>query len=345
MNLRYILERRHRLKGKKLGQLINTSLNMLENRFRNLRIFSKPMTVQIEPTNRCNLLCKHCFRFDSASKREIGDMKYDNFKKIINQFNNVFDVSLIGLGESFLNKDLHKMIDLLGKKKIDVSLTTNGTILDSQILDAINRVKRVQIQFSLDAAHSKTYKKIRGVNYFDKVVNNIQRFMELKDPAVSVSMGLVVMKDNMNELDDFIMLAKNLGITRIHFGDLSGSWLGENRDELLIDRIDILKKNISKAYRLADKNRIDLKYNRYFYMWKDQAVLTKCWFLWQFPYITWDGYLTSCCNLPNPEIHNFGNVLEKPFRQFWNNEEYGNFRKLLKEGHPPKLCRTCHLAR
>jgi MoaA/NifB/PqqE/SkfB family radical SAM enzyme len=271
-------------------------------------------------------------------------MNYDSFRKIINQFRNVFDVSLIGLGESLLNKDLHKMIELLGRKKIDVSLTTNGTIFDEKILHAINRVKKVQIQFSLDAAHKKTYQTIRGADYFDKVIDNIKRFMQLKAPEVFVSLGVVVMKDNQDELDDFIILANKLGIRRIHFGDLSGSWLGDNRDELIIDDLGSLRTNITNAYRLAKKYGIDLKYNRYFYLWGGEAVLTRCWFLWQFPYITWDGYLTSCCNLPNPEIHNFGNLLERPFRHLWNNKKYRNFRKLLKEGHPHKLCRPCHLA-
>ncbi|MDY7033018.1 MAG: radical SAM protein, partial [Thermodesulfobacteriota bacterium] len=290
------------------------------------------------------LSCKQCFRHDPASKRVIGDMSYDTFFKIIQQLKNVFDVSLIGLGESFLNKDLYKMIDLLGKKKIDVSLTTNGTVFDNQILDAINRVKKVQIQFSLDAANQNTYKHVRGVDCFETVINNIQKFMEMKDINVIVSLGLVVMRDNVNELTDFIMLAKRLGIRRVHFGDLNGSWLGNNRDELLIDTKENLERNIKNVYQLANENGIDLKYNRYSYIWKDQANLTKCWFLWEFPYITWDGYLCSCCNLPNPETHNFGNVLKIPFSQLWNSMAYRNFRKLLKEGCPHKLCQTCHLA-
>jgi MoaA/NifB/PqqE/SkfB family radical SAM enzyme len=344
MNLKYILERKYRLKGKRWGQIINTSINMFENKLRRPKVFSEPMTLQIEPTNRCNLLCKHCFRFDKASKRETGDMTYEDFKKIINQFKYLFDVSLIGLGESFLNRDLPKMIDLLGRRRIDISLTTNGTVLDNQILDAINRAKKVQIQFSLDAAKPSTYEKIRGIDCFDKIVSNIEKFMRLKQPEVLVSMGLVVMKDNLDELGDFILLAKELGIERIHFGDLSGSWLGNNRDELLIQQRDKLERNIAHTFDLAKKNNIDLRYNRYFYVWNNKDFLTKCWFLWQFPYITWDGYLTSCCNLPNPVIHNFGNVLKTPFRRLWNNEGYCNFRKLLKEGKPPKLCISCQHA-
>lgn len=346
MNLaKYVWDRRHRLKGKDPAKILNASLNLLEKTLRNSRVFSMPMTLQIEPTNRCNLMCKQCFRYDHVSKRKLGDMTFENFKAIIDQFTNVFDVSLIGLGESFLNKDLSLMIGLLGERKIDVSLTTNGTLLSDQILDTINLIpSKVQIQFSLDAASGDTYKRIRGVDCHNTVIRNIKKFMDLKHPGVDVSIGLVVMQDNMNELTDFIRLASKLNIPRVHFGDLSGVWLGDNQDELIIQKKSALRENVEEARRVADQLSIDLRYNQYEYIWDDQASLTRCWFLWQYPYITWDGYITSCCNLPNPKINNFGNIIEKPFKESWNSESYRNFRELLKRGNPHKLCRSCHLA-
>jgi radical SAM protein with 4Fe4S-binding SPASM domain len=299
------------------------------------------MVVQVEPTNKCNLSCNHCFRYDPASKRKLGDMKLNDFERIIGQFNKVFGVSLIGLGESFLNKDISRMIDLLGQKKIEVYLTTNGTIMNDEIISAINRAKDVRIQFSLDAADKQTFKRIRGRDFFDKIIKNIEYFMKEKNSSVFVSLGLVVMKDNLNELNEFIVLAKQLGIRTIHLGDLSGSWLGDNRDELLINNINVLKDTINKAYQVAEQNKIDLKYNQYFYIWKDSSIKTICTFLWQCPYITWDGYVTPCCNLPIPETLNFGNVLEQSFNEIWNSDKYVNFRKLLKRGNPPQLCKTC----
>jgi MoaA/NifB/PqqE/SkfB family radical SAM enzyme len=304
-----------------------------------------PMTLQIEPTNRCNLLCKQCFRNDKGSKRTLGDMTFENFKAIINQFSNVFDVSLIGLGESFLNKDLPLMIDFLGEHEIDVSLTTNGTVLSDRILDSINQTPtKVQIQFSLDGVNSDTYKRIRGVDCHEKVIRNIKKFMASKQSGVDVSIGLVVMQDNMDELPDFIRLAHELNISRVHLGDLSGVWLGDNKDELLIQQKSTLKEMVIETRRVADQLSMELRYNQYDYIWEDQASLTRCWFLWQYPYITWDGYITSCCNLPNPEINNFGNLIEKPFKELWNSDLYQKFRKLLKEGRPHRLCRSCHLA-
>ena len=135
MNINYFIERKDRLKGKSIGQIVNTAKNILANKCRHSVVNSEPMTIQIEPTNRCNLNCKQCFRYDLSSKRAVGDMEFEVFKKIIKQFKYVFDVSLIGLGESFLNKNLFRMIDLLSAKNIDVSLTTNGTVYNEKIIN------------------------------------------------------------------------------------------------------------------------------------------------------------------------------------------------------------------
>ena len=342
--VKYIWERRHRLKGKNLSQILNASLNLFENTLRHTRMCSLPMTLQIEPTNRCNLSCKQCFRYDRVSKRILGDLTFENFEKIMNQFPKVFDVSLIGLGESFMNKDLYRMIDSLDKRNVDISLTTNGTVLDKKTISSINKAKKVYIQFSLDAALRDTYKKIRGVDCFDKVLSNIKEFIKFKKKSVHASLGFVVMLDNYHELDEFVRLAAELNINTIHLGDLNGPWLGDNRDELLIDNTTKIKKNIEKAYKTAKKKGVEIKYNKYAYLWGEEANITKCWFLWQFPYITWDGYLTTCCNLPNPETHNFGNVLKSSFKELWNSVSYRDFRETLKKGRPKKICRTCHLA-
>lgn len=344
MNLKYFIERRNRIAGKYIGQLFNVAANMFQSRYRHLRLFSRPMTVQIEPTNKCNLICKQCFRFDPTSKRNVGIMHFEKFTEIVDQFKHVFEISLIGLGESYLNKDLSRMIDYLGQKRIDVSLTTNGTIWDSAVMDAINTVKKVQIQFSIDAARKEVYKKIRGLDCFDRLIENIQKFMKHKHPDVTVSLGLVVMKDNLSELVDFVILAKQLGITRIHFGDLNGTWLGENREELLIDSFQNLQSVTTAAFLKASELGIDLRYNRYEHVWKRQANLNKCWFLWQYPYVTWDGYVTPCCNIANPEMHNFGNLLKTSFKEIWNSSSYCNFRQSLVSGNPHKLCKSCHLS-
>ena len=168
--------------------------------------------------------------------------------------------------------------------------------------------------------------------------------MKIKNPVVDVSLGLVVMQDNLKELSDFVRLSAKLNIKKIHFGDLNGPWLGYNQDELVINRKIDFKENIAKAFQTAKKVGIALKYNRYSYIWGENANLRKCWFLWQFPYITWDGYLTPCCNLPNPETHNFGNVLKHPFKELWNSDLYKQFRKSLKNNRPENICRSCHLA-
>jgi MoaA/NifB/PqqE/SkfB family radical SAM enzyme len=59
------------------------------------------------------------------------------------------------------------------------------------------------------------------------------------------------------------------------------------------------------------------------------------------PYITYDGYVTSCCHIENPAAGNFGNVFERPFAEIWNGAEYRAFRRDFEDLSKNENCRVC----
>ena len=65
--------------------------------------------IQIEPTKYCNMACPMCPN-SYMKENEKGNMSYVDFIKIIKQFPFITTVRLQGLGESFLNPDIYKMI-------------------------------------------------------------------------------------------------------------------------------------------------------------------------------------------------------------------------------------------
>jgi radical SAM protein with 4Fe4S-binding SPASM domain len=58
-------------------------------------------------------------------------------------------------------------------------------------------------------------------------------------------------------------------------------------------------------------------------------------------YITADGYVTACCVNPDPERHNFGNILETRFADIWKGQAYKTMRKAFSKGNIPEYCFTC----
>ena len=104
-------------------------------------ILSAPCEVALEITGRCNLNCKYCFS-DKCNK----DMHLSDVKKVLDQVDNmnVFEVCISG-GEPFLHPNILEIFDYCSKKKFNVSIVTNGTLLDEKTIKELDKI--------LDKAH------------------------------------------------------------------------------------------------------------------------------------------------------------------------------------------------
>jgi radical SAM protein with 4Fe4S-binding SPASM domain len=70
-------------------------------------------------------------------------------------------------------------------------------------------------------------------------------------------------------------------------------------------------------------------------------IMQVCDWPWRMPYITYDGYLTSCCHIENPEAGHFGNIFETPFGELWNGEAYREFRRNFADLSKNTNCHVC----
>ena len=117
--------------------------------------FSK---IYVEITNKCNLNCSFCSK-DTLPKKEMG---IDEFKIVINKIKAYTnDIYLHVKGEPLLHSHLDEILSICDKNKINVRITTNGTLL-SKKKDILLRHQIKQINISL---HSEN----NNPNYFDDV--------------------------------------------------------------------------------------------------------------------------------------------------------------------------------
>lgn len=104
--------------------------------------------LDIELTRRCNMTCKHCLRGD-AQDRTISTEIID---KIISDTQNCIELYITG-GEPLLEPDCLKYVLNQVSKSWDtlsIDITTNGSILDASIVDAMEQFCRAPL-FNLDA--------------------------------------------------------------------------------------------------------------------------------------------------------------------------------------------------
>ncbi len=86
--------------------------------------------IYVEITNICNLNCSFC----SKTKRKKEEMSPANFKIIIDKIKNYTNtIYLHVLGEPLLHSKLNDILEICKKNKINVRITTNGTLLKEKV--------------------------------------------------------------------------------------------------------------------------------------------------------------------------------------------------------------------
>ena len=90
---------------------INNFINKVEMALGKTKLVSYPKYAQIEPTNRCNQKCIFCPRNEEKYDSPIGDMSFENYKKIVDQIPGLTDIQINGLGEPLLNPDIYKIVN------------------------------------------------------------------------------------------------------------------------------------------------------------------------------------------------------------------------------------------
>src|ERR1700744_5130269 len=130
-----------------------------------------PVCLYLETTNRCNLLCTTCPRTLEELEPE-KDMPWDLFPSIIDQFPKLARVVLHGVGEPMLVRDLPRMIRYLKDRGIYVLFNTNGTLMNPKKFPALIESGLDELRVSLDAADARSYKQVRGKDFFGRIVRD-----------------------------------------------------------------------------------------------------------------------------------------------------------------------------
>ncbi len=139
-----------------------------------------PRSIYIEPTSRCNELCRQCPR-TLLSREEDRDLTYDEFRSIVDQFPVLDRVVLHGLGEPLLNKDLPKMIRYLKDRGTYVLFNSNGILLNEKRGQALINAGLDEYRLSMDGATREMYARVRGVDAFDKIWRNVRAFVAMQE--------------------------------------------------------------------------------------------------------------------------------------------------------------------
>lgn len=305
-----------------------------------------PKEIQIEPTIHCNLDCIMCNK--KARIRGSKDMTFEEFKKVLNQFPNLEKIHLHGIGEPFLNQDFFNMLKFAKQKGINVCFNSNFTFVTKELAEKLVDLEIDEIRVSLDADNKQDYEKVRRKDLFETVIKNIEILSrtkeELNKDKPKIVLVIVAMKNNLKQIKGIVKIAADKKINLIVVQNMQ-SWSTDDnitkRDEkdkeISTKQInkEILKREFDVIRETAKKLNVNIVLPPL------EKGHFSCLWPWKSAFISVEGYVTPCCNCPDPRVYNFGNIFEKPIEKIWNSPKYNQFRLDLKSDKIPSICQGC----
>lgn len=320
-------------------------------------VAEKPTFVVLKPTLNCIANCKHCNprskKFSTNKKMSL--LEYDKLLKKLKAMGT--EQVCISGGEPLIYKDIVKLVRLITKNGLKVSLNTNGWFLDLNMFKELMDAGLLCINLSIDSPKAEEHDKLRALNgLFDKAINQIRECKESNIPF-KLNLRMVLSKYNYKEISEMIDLATSikadiLSIDMIE-ADSQNKYFLLNSDQIndfknnyvpkLIEKIQKLniKENL-KFYNIKQLNDFfntkfnDIKNFENGIYWPDDTIKRKCDIPSSFMIIEGDGMVLPCNAVEYNREKIIGNVLDTDVEELWKSKEWNNFRNKKMD-----FCREC----
>ena len=298
----------------KLKQIFNKYRNLKSYFHRKIICKGYPEVFNIELTNSCPMSCVMCPR--RFMKRKVGFMKFELFKKMIDQLNGyTYAIWLHHFGESLLHPKLKQMIGYAKLKKIKSQLSINPVLLTKTNIKKIKDLDYLHI--SLDGTNEETYKKLRGKNAdYEQAVSYIKNFLKLKKRPYT-TVAIIKLKETEKELEDFKKQWKDSGINNIEIKEFT-TWDGSKKEIT----------SLASDQQFSEAHKKNLQY--------------PCLRPWHRFTVLWDGKVVPCCYDYDAK-YVIGSVNEESIKEIWNNKKMQELRRTLTDADftANKLCASC----
>jgi MoaA/NifB/PqqE/SkfB family radical SAM enzyme len=316
-----------------------------------------PRSLYLETTNRCDSECQTCVR-TFRTLEPPADLTLERVKAIVAQFPVLDRVVLHGIGEPLLNREIFDIVAYLKARVPLVVFNSDAISLTPRRTHRLIESGLDEYRVSMDAATRDTYRRLRGVDQFDRVVENVRRLREqerdLGRASPRVSLWFTASRANLDELPAFVRLAADLGVVEVYVQRLVFNGLGlatednalhrrlREREQALLTESEAIAHASGIAMRASGLTtpltslRGDARSGR---------AWAGCQRPWSLSYVTANGNVLPCCISPwvarDYDGLVLGNALATPFSEIWNGERYQRFRVQFESDAPPDPCRGC----
>jgi len=154
-------------------------------------------------TNRCNLKCLHCIV--SSGKEKKNELSIQEAKDVVDQLYklNCCCIHFTG-GECLSKPGFFEVAQYCKHKGIDVTLVTNGTLIDKNNIGTIKNIFH-DIRISLNGVNKGSHDAVRGEGNFEKTISAVRLINNENIPLIFF---VTLRKSNFHDINKIIQLCK-----------------------------------------------------------------------------------------------------------------------------------------
>lgn len=178
---------------------------------------------------RCNANCFYCNQNSSIHNPKNNNQILSNYDvhKIASNYYDSIEEIILADGEPTICPSFKQTMDLAGEKGWAMQLNTNAIVYDEEVAEMLANNSRSFVAISLDSGTSETYKRIKRVDRFNRVVSNLMAYGMQK---CTINMKYILMKgynDSIEEIQSFIDICKKIGCKHVTLSqNISGFYDG-----------------------------------------------------------------------------------------------------------------------
>jgi len=177
---------------------------------------------------RCNLTCKHCYSIsaDIDFKGELSTAEVYHVMDDLKAFG--VPVLILSGGEPLLRPDIFDISRRAKDMGFYVGLSTNGTLIDTDNIAAIEAAGYDYVGISIDGNRETHDRFRRRQGAWDESIRGIRMCLER---GIKVGMRFTMTEDNAAQLPDMLQLMEAEGVNKFYLSHLNYAGRGNrNRD-------------------------------------------------------------------------------------------------------------------
>ena len=293
-----------------------------------------PITVEIDPSNKCNHRCDWCVSIESHTGEKLD---LDQFHELIAELKRARTRSIVikGGGEPTLHPEFNEMVRAGSSEGLSVGLISNGTLPWAGSVEAVLECCE-WVRISLDAASSTTHRAIHGSGDFVKITDNIKALSRGAE-ATLVGINFVAEPRNYQEILAFTQMARVFGAgyvsIRCVFDKQNPPSEGVRRSmrqqaaaakALEGDSFRVLLGNFTDDYLSGQEER--------------EFPFQKCLGPNLIGIVGADAEVYACCFLRGNKQFSFGNLADEKFEEIWNGKRRKQVMESVYRGECGHVC-------